>query len=146
MVRFYEKAEDVLLKFAVILAKHHGKYVFCKHKERSTWEMPGGHREAGETIEEASRRELREETGAVDFEIRPVCVYSVKTDGEAESFGILYFADIRSLEPELHREIERIMLTDRYPEHWTYPEIQPELFSEAKRRGFGRTETEGHYE
>lgn len=27
-VNFYEKVEDNLLKFAVIIAKHNGKYVF----------------------------------------------------------------------------------------------------------------------
>lgn len=26
------------------------KWVFCKHKERETYEVPGGHRESGETI------------------------------------------------------------------------------------------------
>ena len=28
-----------------------GKWVFCRHKERNTWEIPGGHREMGEAIE-----------------------------------------------------------------------------------------------
>ncbi len=71
-VKFYEKAEDSLLKFAVILSKADGKWVFCKHKDRQTWEVPGGHREAGETIYDAAIRELIEETGAVDFELLPV--------------------------------------------------------------------------
>ncbi|MFR7445451.1 MAG: NUDIX domain-containing protein [Sellimonas intestinalis] len=42
-----------------------------------TYEVPGGHREAGETIDETARRELYEETGATDFDLFPVCVYSV---------------------------------------------------------------------
>lgn len=46
-VRFYEQAEDELLKFAVIIAKAKGKWVFCKHRDRNTYEVPGGHREAG---------------------------------------------------------------------------------------------------
>lgn len=58
-VKFYEKTEDSLLKFAVILSKSDGKWVFCKHKDRQTWEVPGGHREAGETIYDAAVRELR---------------------------------------------------------------------------------------
>ena len=62
-VRFYDEIEDSLLKFAVIISKTNGKWVFCKHKARDTVEVPGGHRESGETIEETARRELREETG-----------------------------------------------------------------------------------
>ena len=65
-VRFYdkEKVDDALLKFAVIIARSNGKWVFCKHKDRSTYEIPGGHREPGEAIIETARRELYEETGA----------------------------------------------------------------------------------
>ena len=65
-VRFYEETEDSLLKFAVIVARTEGKYVFCKHKSRDTLEVPGGHREPGEMILETAKRELYEETGAID--------------------------------------------------------------------------------
>lgn len=112
-IRFYEQAEDELLKFAVIIAKAKGKWVFCKHKDRDTYEVPGGHREAGETIFETARRELREETGAIDFELKSICVYSVKGKTrvnetlEEESFGMLFMADIFSFEEELHSEIEK---------------------------------------
>ena len=54
-VKFYDKVEDSLLKFAVIIAKTEGKWIFCKHKERDTLEVPGGHREAGETILETAK-------------------------------------------------------------------------------------------
>lgn len=30
-VNFYESVEDGLLKFAVIVAKHNDKWIFCKH-------------------------------------------------------------------------------------------------------------------
>lgn len=46
IVKFYEAVDDSLLKFAVVVAKSNGKWVFCKHKERDTYECPGGHREA----------------------------------------------------------------------------------------------------
>lgn len=138
-VNFYEEVDDKLLKFAVIIGKADGKYVFCKHKKRNTLEVPGGHREPGEMILETAKRELYEETGAIDFDMKQVCVYSVMAkdnfEGQ-ESFGMLYYADIKSFEGELHSEIEKIVMTDKLPEEWTYPEIQPQLIEEAKRRGF----------
>lgn len=138
-VNFYEDIDDKLLKFAVIIAVKDGKYIFCKHKFRNTWEIPGGHREHEEMILDTAKRELYEETGAIDFNIQPVCVYSViaedNFDGE-ETFGMLYFATVKQLEPKLHNEIEKIVITDQMPSAWTYPDIQPKLFEEAQRRGF----------
>lgn len=139
-VNFYEGVEDSLLKFAVVFAKTDGKWVFCRHRERDTWEFPGGHREPGEAIDDTARRELNEETGAIAFDIRPICVYSVKESEEAdgaegkETFGMLYAADIHEFEKELHSEIAEIMVTDRLPERWTYPLIQPVLIREALKR------------
>lgn len=139
IVNFYEEVEDRLLRFAVIIAKTDGQYVFCKHKSRNTLEVPGGHREPGEVILDTAKRELYEETGAVDFDIHPVCVYSVTAEdnfnGE-ESFGMLYAAEIRAFEPELHSEIEKIFITADMPADWTYPDIQPKLMEEAEKRGF----------
>ncbi len=57
-VRFCEEVEDALLKFAVIISKSNDKWVYCRHRERITYENPGGHREAGETILATARREL----------------------------------------------------------------------------------------
>ncbi len=138
-VKFYDTVNDGLLKFAVIIAVHGGKTVFCKHRQRDTLEIPGGHREDGENISDTARRELYEETGATDFNIKPICVYSVTDennfDGE-ETFGMLFFAEIFSFEKELHSEIESICLLDGLPDKWTYPLIQPRLIEEAKLRGY----------
>lgn len=138
-VEFYEEVDDRLLEFAVIISKTFGKWVFCKHKERDTYEVPGGHRETGESILEAARRELYEETGAVDYDIKPICVYSVtgknrvNETGE-ETFGMLFFADVKCFEKELHSEMEKIELFDELPEKWTYPLIQPILIKEFEKR------------
>ena len=56
-VRFYDDPPDERLRFAVILAVHNGKWVFCRHKARQTYELPGGRRETGETVCAAARRE-----------------------------------------------------------------------------------------
>ena len=78
------------------------------------------------------KRELQEETGAVEFEIKPICVYSVtgKTrvnDTGEETFGLLCFAEITEFEKELHSEMEKVVLMDELPKNWTYPLIQPKL-------------------
>lgn len=138
-VNFYDTVEDAQLKFAVIIAKKDGNWIFCKHKERDTWECPGGHREMGEDINDTARRELYEETGAIDFEIIPICVYSVISEdnfnGE-ESYGMLYYANVKKLEIELHSEIAKIVISGNLPEKWTYPMIQPKLLAEAQKRGY----------
>ena len=140
-VKFYDTADDSLLKFAVIISKSDGKWVVCKHKERNTFEVPGGHREDGESILDTAKRELYEETGAVAYTIEPVCIYSVigknrVNDTGEESYGMLYFAKITEFEVQLHSEIEKVFKFDKLPAEWTYPLIQPKLIKEAERRGF----------
>ncbi len=138
-VQFYDEVDDSLLKFAVIISKSNNKWVFCKHKQRDTFEIPGGRREENEQILETAKRELKEETGATQFTIQPICVYSVigKTrvneTGE-ESFGMLYYAQIEKFDKELHSEIEKIVLLNDLPTEWTYPLIQPLLIKEYQRR------------
>lgn len=137
-IKFYESVDPDLLKFAVIIARHNGKWILCKHKNRTTLEIPGGHREPGEDIDFTARRELWEETGATDFELSPVCVYSVTApdnfDGK-ETFGMLYFAEVKAFETELHSEIEKTVLVSTLPkDNWTYPLIQPKLLAEYFRR------------
>ena len=135
-VNFYETVEDSLLKFAVIVAKTNGKWVFCKHKNRDTLEIPGGHREPNEDILDTAKRELIEETGAIDFDLKPVCVYSVVEENNfngEEIFGLLCYADIYSF-GSIDSEIEKIIITDELPTNWTYPTIQPYLLEELEKR------------
>ncbi|HBL84395.1 MAG: DNA mismatch repair protein MutT [Clostridiales bacterium GWF2_38_85] len=139
-VNFHNQSEisDELLKFAVIAARLGGKWIFCRHKERDTWEIPGGHREKatgggyGEDVFETAKRELREETGAVEFEIKSISVYGV-TKNEQTTYGMLFFADVKTLgelPPEM--EIGEIMLSDTLPKELTYPEIQPYLLKRVQ--------------
>lgn len=123
--------DDSLLKFAVIAARHQGSWVLCRHKKRDTWEIPGGHREAGESIDETARRELWEETGAVNAILQPVCVYNVVRDGES-SYGKLYYAEIAELGtlPE-DSEIGEVRQFIALPGNLTYPAIQPHLHLRA---------------
>lgn len=135
-VKFYDSVPDELLRFAVIASRTNGKWVFCRHRERTSYEMPGGRREPGEDIAYTAERELREETGAKDFDIHPVCAYSVTgrtrvNTGGGESFGMLFYAEIFSFENELRNEISEILLTGNLPAELTYPMIQPLLLKKA---------------
>ncbi len=134
-IQFYDTMDDKHLKYAVIITKSAGKWVFCKHRERDTYEIPGGHRESGENIDDTARRELYEETGAIHYTLKPICIYSVIKDDE-ETFGKLYYAEVFKFEKQLHNEIEKIIYADEVIDNWTYPLIQPYLIIEAQKRGF----------
>ncbi len=131
-VRFCVKADNRSFKYAVIIARYKGKWVFCKHRQRDTYECPGGHREPGEAILDTAKRELWEETGALEYALRQIAPYSVSQDGD-ETFGMLYFAEISRFGPLPEMEMERIELFETPPEAWTYPIIQKQLFEEVRR-------------
>ena len=118
---------DEEITFVVIAARLKNRWILVRHRDRATWEMPGGHREPGEELAQAARREFREETGAVDFRLTPVCPYSVAGEGRV-THGMLYHAEVESLGSLPASEIEEIRLVERFPdENITYPEIQPFL-------------------
>lgn len=136
-VKFYDKVNDTLLKFAVIVSRSNGKWVFCKEKHRDTYECPGGHRHGDEDILTTAKRELFEETGAIDYNIKPICVYSVVGydgiyENAEETYGMLFYADIKTLGEMPNFEMEKVELFNELPNKWTYPEIQPLLLSKIK--------------
>ncbi len=134
-INFLEEINDSLLEYAVIIAKHKNSFVFCKHKKRTTFELPGGHREVNENILETAKRELYEETGAIEFKILPICVYSVFNKNTlTTNYGMLFFAEIFSFNEKLENEIEQIILSENLITNWTYPLIQPKLIEEAHKR------------
>jgi len=127
-VKFYniKEIDKYKQKYVVIMAKYEDKWILVRHKDRSTWEIPGGHIEKNETIENAAKRELYEETGAKEFNLNPVSIYSV-TRENIETFGFLYYGEVFCLDSLPNSEIEEIKLVDDLDEDLTYPLIQPLL-------------------
>lgn len=129
-VELYEigQVKDESLKFAVIVSEYKNKWIYVRHKERDTWEIPGGHREKNEDVNDTAKRELFEETGAKEFIIKPVCDYSVTTDS-ISSYGRLFYGEVTELGKLPNLEIEEISLFDNMPQKMTYYEIQPHLYN-----------------
>lgn len=124
-----EDVADDQIRFVVAAVRYQEKWVFSRHKARSTWDMPGGRREAGETVSEAMRRELWEETGATKADVCPAFAYSVTREG-ATTYGMVFYVQVQKLGPlPSAYEMTEICIADRMPEKLTWPEIQPALFS-----------------
>ena len=121
---------NIVFKYAVVAARFQNQWIFVRHRDRATWEIPGGHIEPGETPDMAASRELMEETGATEFKIHPVAAYAVEKD-EIITYGWLYFAEVHKLGKLPESEIAEIMLLKHLPGELTYSLIQPILFEEV---------------
>lgn len=139
-ISFCNDTDGTLSTVVVIIAKMNGKWVLCKHKDRDTYELPGGHREQGESIYDAACRELKEETGATAFTLDRLYDYSMcATTQEGENvgepiFGSLFYAKITAKDDVLASEIENVVLMDNLPDNLTYPMVTRGLIEKAQQK------------
>lgn len=126
--RIFKLNELKKYKFVVVLSRYNGKILLSRHRERATWETQGGHIEPGETPLEAAKRELYEESGALEYDIVPLFDYQ---SGEENAGGMAFAADIYRLGEMPDSEMAEVKLFDALPEDLTYPDILPVLFTQA---------------
>ena len=125
----YASGELKEYKYVVILSQYDGKILLSRHKERTTWETQGGHIEQGETPLQAAKRELYEESGAVQYEIAPLCDYwAGESDMVKGAGGVVFVARIKQLGSIPESEMQEVKTFASLPENITYPSITPVLF------------------
>lgn len=88
---FKEKPKHVL-----VLCQYKDKWLLTKHRSRGL-EFPGGKVEEGESLEEAARREVNEETGANLGELYYIGEYQVQ-DGEDSFVKAIFFGVVKEIE------------------------------------------------
>lgn len=116
-------------KYVVILSEYNGKIVLSRHKQRTTWETQGGHIEQGETPLDAAKRELYEESGAVNFDIEPLCDYRAWNEETGHGAnGVVFYAVIRGFDAIPESEMAEMKEFASLPENLTYPAITPVVF------------------
>jgi 8-oxo-dGTP diphosphatase len=118
-------------KYVVIFARYQDKWLYCRAKERDTFETAGGHIETRETPLEAAKRELYEETGAMRFDITPAFDYSVRRPNVYAN-GQVFLAHIHELGDIPDFEMAEVKLFDTIPEKMRFPKILPILFEKMQ--------------
>jgi len=125
---------DKKLEYMVIGARYRNKWLLVRLKGQKSWCFPGGHREDGETMDEAAHRELFEESGAQDYSLKSCGYYSVD-DGERISWGSIYTCEVYTLGalPEGY-EIEEIMTSENFTmNNARFPLLMPALMDYFKK-------------
>ena len=119
-------------KYTVIFARRANgdkwQWLYVRHKDRTTFECPGGRIEPGETPAQCAARELKEETGAVNFFINPIFDYTVHRP-DAYGIGQVFLAEVIDLTPNTFEyEMAEVKAFDSIPDLMTYPGILPILY------------------
>ncbi|TKC15899.1 RNA deprotection pyrophosphohydrolase [Robertmurraya kyonggiensis] len=107
------------------ICRYEDAWLLTKHKLRGL-EFPGGKVEAGETLEDAARREVYEETGASLKELHFIGEYEV--DNSTDSFvKVIFYGEVEGIEQNEHYYetagpvfIKDPLLTQRFGEEFSF--------------------------
>lgn len=124
---------DIVTK-SIILNRKSNKFLLLKREKQdsigaNTWENAGGNVEYGEELEEAMKREIREETGITDISIERVA-YVTLVNGKKPYLIIAYLCETLT---------EAVTLSDEHQAFiWADEETCKELLPEEIINDFER--------
>jgi 8-oxo-dGTP diphosphatase len=121
------------IHFVIITANYNksDRWIFVKKKGSATWELPAGHKEVGESVLQAAKRELFEETGAKEYTMEVLTDYTLKTSNSV-GVGRVFIAIVKSLGELPDSEIEKCLISNEFPLPHTYPKLQNKILEFAK--------------
>ena len=129
------------INYVRVVMKHNGKFVLPFHRQSQKWDWVGGGVKKDETALEAMKRELFEETGAVDYDIFPIFDHeSFNENGTHFNNARTYYAIVREFAnlPD-ESEMDKIGFFDKIPVDFRYGD-NSEQNSEQKTEFFKRIE------
>lgn len=100
VLAFKENAFEQEASHVLIICTYNGEWLLTDHKKRGL-EFPGGKAEIGETLEQAARREVMEETGAVLKRIKSMGEYRVSS-GEGIFVKRIFYGEAEKIIPQDH--------------------------------------------
>ena len=83
--------------WTLVLPFYKDQVVLSYNRQRQQWELPGGHREEGETPEDTAARECYEETGGTPGSLRLIGRIPAERACGASNLGLVYLAEIDHL-------------------------------------------------
>jgi ADP-ribose pyrophosphatase YjhB (NUDIX family) len=104
-----------------LLAVQADRVLLVRHSYQNAWFLPGGGVKRGETLEQAVRREAREECGALLHHLELLGVYTQFIEYKNDHI-ILFFSRDFSLQGRPDAEIERLAF---FPLEQLPPDISP---------------------